>query len=574
MKPKILAQLDERPRIVVLPDGALWGVHVSREEGIQEVRARLSADGGSSWGEPEALFALPEAIAPEEVAAPPLRPEGKSVGGSAPVGEEDDSSDDDPIGRWGGCEALVDVEGEVHLFLMNDRGTGVFRRPDSGAVRKSLGIHQRRLDIWHARTEEGRQRWRAPRRIWKGYTGSINSVIQTSRGRIILSFALLTHRTWADRGEGLDAFSFMGTSSSTVVYSDDGGDSWHLSPSALKVRTPSIGTYGAVEPVSLELSDGRVWMLARTQVGRLYESFSEDGEIWSPLRPTRLLSSDSPVGLVRLPDGRIVLLWNKCQRFPYAHGGRHVLHAAISEDEGKTWIGQREVARDPLREEPPPPGGDHGTAYPYPAVLADGRVLVTTGQGEGRVVVMAIDPEWLYEKRQEANFSQGMEGWEAFGCRGVELKGGAEGKVLSIAKVDEERPATAVWNFPSGSSGKLTMRMCLEEGSEGACVLLSDHFSVPFDPEDALKALFRLEIGNDGSIAGEGRLKPGEWYELELCWSCATRDCRVVVDGQEACVLPLLRESEGTCYLRLKAAGEDTESGGLLIERVEVEVER
>ena len=573
MKPKILAQLDERPRIAVLPDGEIWGIHVSGDAGIQEVRVRSSVDGGITWAEPEALFALPESVSPEEGAAPPLRPGGEAVGGSAPAGEMDDSSDDDPIGRWGGCEALVDAEEEVHLFLMNDRGTGVFRRPDSGEVRKSLGIHQRRLDIWHARTEGGRQRWRAPRRIWKGYTGSINSVIQTSRGRIILSFAFLVHRTWRDRGEGLDAFSFMGVSSSTVVYSDDGGDSWHRSPSALKVQTPSIGTYGGVEPVSLELQDGRVWMLARTQVGRLYESFSEDGENWSPLRPTRLLSSDSPVGLVRLPDGRIVLLWNKCQRFPYAHGGRHVLHAAVSEDEGKTWIGQREVARDPLREEPPPPGGDHGTAYPYPAVLADGRVLVTTGQGEGRVVVMAIDPEWLYEKRQETDFSQGMEGWESFGCHGVELKAGADGKVLSVMKVDEERPATAVWNFPSGSSGRLAMRLCLEEGSDGASVLLSDHFSVPFDPEDALYALFRLEMGAGGEMVGGGRLNPGEWHELELRWDCGRRDCRVVVDGEQVGTLPLLRESEGVCYLRLKSASEGVESGGLLIDRVEVEVE-
>lgn len=572
MKPKILAQLDERPRIAVLPDGTLWGLYVSREVGVQEVLARPSVDGGNNWGEPEALFALPEAIAPEEVAAPPLRPGGESIGGSAPVGEEDDTSDGDPIGRWGGCEVVVDAEGEVHLFLMNDRGTGVLRRPDIGEVRKSLGAHQRRLDIWHARSEGGRERWRLPRRIWKGYTGSINSVIQTSRGRIILSFALLVHRTWADRGEGLDAFHFVGTSSSTVVYSDDRGDSWHLSPSALKVRTPSIGTYGAVEPVSLELSDGRVWMLARTQVGRLYESFSENGEIWSPLRPTRLLSSDSPVGLVRLPDGRIVLLWNKCQRFPYAHGGRHVLHAAISEDEGKTWIGQREVARDPLREEPPPPGGDHGTAYPYPAVMPDGQVLVTTGQGAGRVVVMAIDPEWLYEKRQESDCSQGMEGWESFGCRGVELKETAGGKVLSVMRVDEERPATAVWNFPSGSSGRLAMRLCLEEGSDGACVLLSDHFSVPFDPEDALNALFRLEVGSGGEIVGGGRLNPGKWHDLELRWDFDVRDCRVIRDGQEVAVLPLLRESEGACYLRLKAVGEKTESGGLLVDRVEVEV--
>ena len=94
----------------------------------------------------------------------------------------------------------------------------------------------------------------------------------------------------------------MGWAECTLVYSDDAGATWHLSPAALKVPTPNLYAYGAVEPVVLELEDGRVWMLLRTQLGRLYESFSEAGVVWSRPRPTRLISSDSPVGLVRLPD--------------------------------------------------------------------------------------------------------------------------------------------------------------------------------------------------------------------------------------------------------------------------------
>ena len=44
-------------------------------------------------------------------------------------------------------------------------------------------------------------------------------------------------------------------------------ESWTLSPSELKVQTPSIGTYGACEPVVIERENGSVWMLMRTQVG-------------------------------------------------------------------------------------------------------------------------------------------------------------------------------------------------------------------------------------------------------------------------------------------------------------------
>ena len=109
--------------------------------------------------------------------------------------------------------------------------------------------------------------------------------MQLRGGRIVLPFAMLTHRTWRDRGEGLDAFWFAGTSSTTAVFSDDGGETWQQAPAELKVQTPSIGTYGAVEPVALELADGRAWMLIRTQVGRFYESFSDDGARWSRPRP-------------------------------------------------------------------------------------------------------------------------------------------------------------------------------------------------------------------------------------------------------------------------------------------------
>ena len=89
-------------------------------------------------------------------------------------------------------------------------------------------------------------------------------------------------------------------------------------------------------------------------LGPFSGSAATDGAPWTPPHPPQLLGSDSPVGLVRLSDGRLVLLWNKCLRFPYAHGG------------------------------------DHGTAYPYPVVLPDDTILVTTGQGEGRLVVVAI----------------------------------------------------------------------------------------------------------------------------------------------------------------------------------------
>jgi len=539
----------------------LAGLFVRWHSSTQQMACRRSGDGGATWSDPQPLMDLP--------------------------GEP---------GRWGGCQVVADNEGELHAFLLNDRHSGVFDDPQGQREAGPAAPH--RIDIWYARTQGHLGEWRPPRRIWQGYTGSLNGGICTRGGRLILPFARLTSRVWVDRGEGLDAFWFSGTSSSLAIYSDDGGDTWLESPSELKVQTPAIGTYGAVEPVVVELADGRLWMLIRTQMGRFYESLSADGTRWSQPRPTHLINSDSPAGLVRLPDRRLVLLWNKCRRFPYAHGGRHVLHGAISEDEGATWIGHREVARDPHRDQPPPAGGDHGTAYPYPLVTPEGAVLVTTGQGKGRVCIVRIDPEWLAEEGHQWPLPgvDPSEDWSVFGCRGVDFGPGREGAPqLSLARAEAEWPAAAVWNFPLARRGHLQLRLRARAGFGGALLMLTDHFSVPFDPEDLLDAVLAVHLacptdgaaptGEGGFAAGDtpgpraavprdlppgvGRfdLAPGAGCDLALEWDLDSGWARLQVEGAEALELRVRRATEGVCYLRLKSTA-DGPDGGLEVASV------
>ena len=327
-------------------------------------------------------------------------------------------------------------------------------------------------------------------------------------GRIVIPFSYMTKRTWADRGQGFDAFTYMGTFDCTVLYSDDNGDTWHESATPLKVTAPDLGTYGAIEPVVVELSDGRVWMLLRTQHGRFYESFSGDGATWSKPRPSRILSSDSPAGLARLDDGRIALFWNNCLRFPYAYGGRHVMHGAISSDDGKSWRGFREVARNPKRHEPPPPSGDHGATYPIPCAINDGKIITSTGLPSPNYNLF-VDPAWLYETSQSDDFRNGLERWSVFGVKGVDLADHpqlADRKVLSLRKTDTDWPAGAVWNFPAGLKGRLRLRALLNSGFAGARIGLTDHFSVPFDELDEFHNLFNLPIAGDGSINAQASL--------------------------------------------------------------------
>lgn len=538
MKPDLIAGFSKRPKIVLLPDGRLAAFYLVEKDGTQAASARYSEDDGLSWGETETLFKLP-----------------KKPGG------------------WGGLQALVDRDGELHFFHLNDAHTGTFTIGEKR--REPLPMPERRLDIWHVKSYNGNRSWSSAKCIWKGYTGALNSVIQLQSGRILLPFSCYANRTWENRGDGFDSYTYMGEQDCTLVYSDDAGDNWHKSPAALKIPTPNLRAFGAIEPVVLELADGRVWMILRNQSGRLYESFSGDGIIWSGPRPTSLLSSDSPVGLQRLPDGRIVLLWNSCLRYPYAIGGRHVLHAAMSEDEGRSFWGYREVFRDPRRDEAPPPGGDHGTAYPFPALTKNGRVIFTTGQGEGRFAVVRFDPEWLNETHQKEDFRDGLDEWSTFATRGVELIPHPETEntnVLRIRKTDENWPAAAVWNFPMGVQGCLRMGLLCRSGFAGAKIGLTDHFSTPFDQEDIFYNLFNLSIKPDGELPNGRKLPPDSWQILEFNWNCKQRTCSISIDDQPLLVLPQLRESAGVCYLRLRSIAKETDEAGFLVDFVECEV--
>ena len=513
-----------------LPDGRLMGIFDRTVGGGPETAARYSTDEGRSWGDAVTLFRLP--------------------------GE---------LGGWGLHKALVDHNGELHLFFTSDAHTG-----------GETDLYRKHYDIWHVASANGRKEWKDPNLVRKGYYGSMLSVIELRSGRLVLPVCYLTPRKWSSRGAGFDTFAFMGRFSSSILYSDDSGQTWRQSNVEFKTPTPTIGADGMIEPIALELKDGRVWLLIRTQLGRFFQSFSQDGSVWSPPRPTRILSSDSPPSLVRLKDGRIVMLWNNCLRFSYANGGRHTLHAAISEDDGKTWRGYREVARNPFVNEPPPPRGDHGVSYTTPVVTAKGTIVtpVSVG-GTGGYYLLHVAPDWLLETSRSADFDRALDEWSTFGTRGVQSADHPDKpgqKVLSLCKPDSDWPAGAVWNFPSGTRGKLRLRVRVQPGFAGGSVGLTDHFSVPFDFEDEIYNLYHLEIGPDGRLPGGSRLEPGRWHDLEFDWDIARSECRVQLDGRPVARLAQSRESSGACYLRLRSTADSTDAAGLLLESVKAHV--
>ena len=113
----------------------------------------------------------------------------------------------------------------------------------------------------------------------------------------------------------------------------------------------------------------------------------------------------------------------------------------------------------------------------------------------------------------------------------------------------------------------------LEKGFGGAHVMLTDHFSVPFDPEDGLYSSYMVEISHAGEIRVGENIEQGNWYVMQLEWDCTRRTCKVSINDQIMAVVPLLWECEGVCYLRLKSLTDEPEQGGLLVEHIDVEVE-
>lgn len=117
--------------------------------------------------------------------------------------------------------------------------------------------------------------------------------------------------------------------------SDDDGQSWRNGKG--HVDAPKRG---AMEPEVVELADGRVLMIVRTQLGFIGKSYSEDGgDTWSKMESLGVRAPEAPATLRRIPaTGDLLLIWNDTFTAGVGHGGRRTpLTAAISSDEGATW---------------------------------------------------------------------------------------------------------------------------------------------------------------------------------------------------------------------------------------------
>ena len=260
---------------------------------------------------------------------------------------------------WGDKYTLVENDGgcnvmEVNFLRLRDGRIALFycqKNSESSDCRVMM----------RSSADEGKT-WVNPKQLSPEakYTGLTNGrSIRLASGRILLE-------AW----EGNDSYCYL---------SNDDGETWRASQ---RVR-PGDGCW---EPACIELNDGRVLMLMRTQLGGQYQSTSTDGgETWSAPEPTALAGTAAPVSISRIPTtGHLLAIWN---HNPGA-SSRNPLTAAISKDEAKTWEAFRNIEDAP------------GDAWAYPAVTwIDNQAYLTYFNYTGGLSLQLklLPATWFYQ---------------------------------------------------------------------------------------------------------------------------------------------------------------------------------
>ncbi|MBM3804876.1 MAG: exo-alpha-sialidase [Acidimicrobiia bacterium] len=411
----------------------------------------------------------------------------------------------------------------------------------------------------------------------------MNSFIELASGRLLAAFSYMDEK----RDTGL----FV----SHAVYSDDDGATWQASKNDLVVDSGGKGSHsGAIEPVVVQLADGRVWMVIRAQSGYLFESYSSnDGETWSPPKRTHFRSSSAPAAVLRLRDGRLVLVWNN-----ELHS-RSSLVMAIQE-RGE-WKGYREIS-------PPfaPEDQNVGARYPFVAERSDRHILAGYGERgrvgrkqrhfaecttywNGNTRLFRVDPAWLLEAKAAEDFSQGLQHLQAQATRGVQvLRDSNNAPALRLQKV-ADGPSGVTWNFPLGKSGKLKIKFRVEAGFKGAYFDLSEYFLQPSDQQGGtfrwmIDADLKIKMkrgGHSGSISRTTRdpyaeetsdigkirttLEAGKAQELAIKWDCETNLAKLAIEGVYGSTLMGMEPARGIGYVRIGLIPNGTDSAGLWV---------
>lgn len=400
-----------------------------------------------------------------------------------------------------------------------------------------------------------------------------------------------------------------------VVLCSEDGECWrevHIAPAPFYEKTdPKAGMrwqQNNRENTIAELSDGRLMMLSRTATDYHYVCYSSDGgESWTLPVPSTLHGTGTMPLLKTLSDGRLLFLWCNTRplpELPEADGiwedvftNRDVNHAAISEDEGKSWIGMREMSLNPLRAHAdfrsnggPEDGRDKSNHQFEVLELPFGKILAVYGQHKVCRKMVIFDTKWLYEAKRHENFLHGLDSLSTHlyvksilsGFRGTadapnDYAGhcaynrthGAllipspesEGhEVLHICRTNDPRLVSnvggAVWNFPAARRGTVTLRVKI--AGAPLRVSLLDQWLNPCDPTVGEVAFASFKLTKEDT--------PFEFKEISLRFDCESRKVSIDIEGASISSFSLKGDMpNGISYLHLQSGAEEADFDGAMI---------
>lgn len=518
----------------------------------------------------------------------------------------------------------IDGERRRVYIASQDEGTNwmfhVAERGDVGAMVKSPW-----RDEWIYFTEEGPERETVFVRSRKG-PGDTNPERRRMgwrRQELRQLIALKARRRW------IAAFSDVRCENgacyrAAVALSDDDGDTWRFIQIPTLKNVPRKGSgdqrprwyNDGCEPTVVERRDGSLLMALRTSSGHHAFSVSQDGgETWSePRENSAFWATNTMPYLFRLKDGRLLFIWNNTAPLPLRDAAeypelsdgeragvwevvftnRDALHAAISDDDGRTWRGFREIALcEPrnaadFRELGNGPDDEHDkSVHQTQAIeLRDGTVLIAYGQNSSARRIAKFNPDWLLETTRTEDFRHGLGGlsnhlylrslsggWRGWAghCAWNRLPGaalvrdpdtdagkGSVREVLQLCRVPDPRLVSdrqgVVWNFPAARRGEVELD-CRIEG-DGFRLSLTDHWLNPCDEVNPPRSPISWVVTKE--MLGEG------WHRLRCTWDGESGRAVLTCDGREIATATIRTMPPfGLSYLHLQTLAEGLDAKGV-----------
>ena len=235
---------------------------------------------------------------------------------------------------WHDNEFMADTSGdlvggaETSLVKLSDRNAvGLCARLPGAMVEGTWAMPTRSLGFKFWRSNDGGKTWQPP--VIMSPPGLVTAGLQdtflrTSSGRIVLPvFILLGEKLKKNRGPRDEHQPMSGRlvknqwvssaghffdpsfNCNYVLYSDDEGASWQMNKDGpMMIMGDWNSDYQSSNEASVtEVKPGRLLLMARNGMGRLFQAWSDDnGESWTRLQPTSLAACTPPAGLCVLVD--------------------------------------------------------------------------------------------------------------------------------------------------------------------------------------------------------------------------------------------------------------------------------